>query len=96
MPGEMTQRVLIEYLRNQPHGGIYVEVFAVAGSDTGALLPAVLKGKQGKKGKAGYLLIGSIDTKNATAFVQICLPSVGSPEGSITLKAIILSRTLLL
>ena len=42
---ELTQGILGKHLGYQPHLGINLKLFAIGGSNTGALLTAVLKSK---------------------------------------------------
>jgi len=66
--------VLGEDLGDQPHTGVKVNILAVGCRDSCAFLAAVLKRKEGKKGKASYIFTRGIDPKNTTGLVQIrCL-----------------------
>jgi hypothetical protein len=44
--------------------------FTVSSGNTGALLATVLESEQGEEGKPSYVLIWSIDTKNAASLAQ--------------------------
>jgi hypothetical protein len=42
-------------------------VAAIGNGDTGAFLTAMLEGEKGEKGKAGYILIGTIGSEDSAA-----------------------------
>ena len=71
---QLVQYRLGEYLRYQPHSCMQAYLASIGCSDARALLPAMLQGKKRKKGKAGYILIGGIDTENTARLVQDYLP----------------------
>jgi peptidase E len=48
--GEGVKVLLTESLSNQPHFGVNVDVLAIGGGNTGALLAPVLEGIQPEKG----------------------------------------------
>jgi hypothetical protein len=75
VPDQTTQRLLTEDLRDQSHPSVNVNFFTIGRGNTSAFLTAVLKGNQSKKSKSSYILIGSINTENTAAFVQLYLPS---------------------
>jgi hypothetical protein len=49
---------------------MYLYLGTVSSSDTGALLPAVLQGEEGKEGKAGYIFIRGVDAEYTASFAQ--------------------------
>ena len=74
IPVELTQRLLIEYLRYQTHSGVNLEFFTIGGSDTSTFLAAVLKSKQGEEGNSSNVFTWGIHSENATSFAQFSLP----------------------
>jgi hypothetical protein len=45
---------------------VKADAIAAGGSDSGALLPTVLEGEQGKKGEPRYIFPWSVNSKDAT------------------------------
>ncbi len=88
IPGELTERVLIEYLRHQTHSGEYLDFLSIGGSYTRAFLAAVLESKQGEEGNSGNVFTWGIHSENATSFVHFSLPDTRVPDsGNIVIIA---------
>jgi hypothetical protein len=66
---KVSQDILMKNLGDQPHSGMYPNSPPIACSNAAAFLSPMLKGKQRKKGKPGYLLTGGINTKDAARLV---------------------------
>jgi hypothetical protein len=77
---EVAERFFGENLSYQARFGINADFFAIGGGNTTAFLAPVLQGKEGKIGKAGYIFIGGINTKNAAAFLQLIQPFFSGPD----------------
>jgi hypothetical protein len=52
---------------------------AISCGNTGTFLATMLKSEKSKKGKTGYIFIGSVNAENAAAFVQSYLPLFNIP-----------------
>jgi len=65
----LAEGIFIEYLGDEAHIAIELNLLTVGGGDTGAFLAAVLKSEECKKGKPGYVLTGTVNTKDAAFFV---------------------------
>ena len=70
MPGKGFQGFFSENIGYAPHTCIDFDFLTVGGGDAGTFLAAMLKGKEGKKGKASYILFRGIDAKNTARLVQ--------------------------
>ena len=66
---QLTERVLIEYLRYQAHITVIGYNLSVGCGNTGTFLATVLERKEGEKVKSGYILIRSINSDDCAAFV---------------------------
>ena len=64
------QIIFLESLADQAHGGLYVDLFPVAGGNPSALLATVLEGKKSEKGKPGYVRTGGVNPKDTAAFMD--------------------------
>ena len=66
---QLAEGIFIKDLGDQAHIAVELDFLAVGSCDTGAFLAAVLEGKECKKGKPGYVLTGTVNTKDAAFFV---------------------------
>ena len=65
MSGQARDGLLFEYLTDEAHIDVPVELRAVASEDASAFLPAMLQGEQGKVRKPGHILARRIDAEDA-------------------------------
>ena len=70
---QAAKHLFIKDLGYQPHFGMDVNPFPISGGDPGALLTAVLEGKQTKEGEPGYILTWGINAEKSTTLLHFSI-----------------------
>jgi hypothetical protein len=65
---------LVENLRDKAHIFVGANRATIGNCDTRTFLPTMLQRIEAKEGKAGYILAGSIDPKDAAFLVWVITP----------------------
>ncbi len=65
VPWEISEVVLLEHLRDEPHSAVEMNSVPISRRDASALLAAVLQGIDAVEGNAGYVFIRRVDAEDA-------------------------------
>ena len=70
---QRSQVLRVENLRDQADILVHAHGLPIRDGDAGGFLPAVLQGKQAKKGHARHIFIRGINAKHAALFVRMVI-----------------------